>query len=112
MVSKELIAGSSRALVLGILSRGENYGYAIMQQVRQLSGGKLAYSEGMLYPVLHRLEREGLIHSRWGESESGRRRKYYRLSRQGGAALQNERTQWLSVHNTLAQLWGVRPCPI
>ncbi|MEM8737890.1 MAG: helix-turn-helix transcriptional regulator [Planctomycetota bacterium] len=111
MATKELVAASSRPLVLSILERGESYGYAIIQEVKQLSGGELQWTDGMLYPVLHRLEREGLIESRWGKSDTGRKRKYYKLSRDGGKALQAEKAQWVNVHNTLAQLWGVKPCP-
>ncbi len=110
MASKDLVAASSRPVILSVLAAGESYGYAIIQQVKQRSGGSLQYTDGMLYPVLHRLEREGLIKARWGESETGRKRKYYRLSRDGGKALKAEREQWLSVHNTLASLWGIKPC--
>jgi len=106
MPSKELIAASSRPLVLSILAEGESYGYAIIQRVRQLSGEKLEWTEGMLYPVLHRLERQGLIKSVWRTAETGRKRKYYKLVRKGVAALAEERRHWLSVHETLAGLWG------
>lgn len=110
MASKDLVAASARPLVLSILARGESYGYAIIQEVRQLSGGQLAWSDGMLYPVLHRLEKEGLIKARWGKSETGRKRRYYTLSRDGGKALEQEKAQWIGVHNTLAQVWGIKPC--
>lgn len=110
MASKELVAASSRPLVLSILSEGESYGYAIIQRVRELSGSKLEWTEGMLYPVLHRLEREGLIKSCWQTSDTGRKRKYYKLLRTGSAALVQERQQWLTVHETLATLWR-RPVP-
>jgi len=86
MVSRELVAASTRPLVLSVLKRGESYGYSIIQQVASLSGGELEWSEGMLYPVLHRLEKEKLILSRWKTGESGRKRKYYRLSSSGRKA--------------------------
>ncbi len=111
VASKELVAASTKPIILAILSRGESYGYAIIQEVRQRSGGELDWTDGMLYPVLHRLERDGLVKARWGKSETGRKRKYYRLSSQGGRALRVEKTQWLNVHNTLADLWGIKPCP-
>jgi DNA-binding PadR family transcriptional regulator len=110
MPAKELVAASSRPIVLSILARGESYGYAIIHEVKQISDGALEYTDGMLYPVLHRLEREGLIKCRWGESEIGRKRKYYQLSSDGGKALQVERAEWLSVHNTLLRLWRSKPC--
>ena len=105
MVSKELIAASSKPLILSILTRGESYGYAIIQNVRERSGGQLDWTEGMLYPVLHRLERDGLVRSRWDTSDVGRKRKYYALSAKGRVALQAERKQWSLVHATLAGLW-------
>ena len=112
MPRKELVAASSRPLVLSILNQGESYGYAIIQDIKQRSEGQLAWTDGMLYPVLHRLEREGLIVSRWDKApDTGRRRKYYRLEQDGHAALAHERAQWVGVHNTLAQLWGIKPCP-
>lgn len=111
MVPKTLVAASSRPLVLSILARGESYGYAIIHEVKSLSEGQIEWTDGMLYPVLHRLERENLIESRWGESDTGRKRKYYQLTAAGGTALSTERKQWMNVHNTLAQLWGIKSCP-
>lgn len=110
MIPKELAAASSRPLVMSILARGENYGYAIIQRVREASGGEIEWSEGMLYPVLHRLEREGLIESTWRVIENGRRRKYYRLNATGTRSLREYRQQWHAVHATLAQLWGPETC--
>ena len=112
MVSKDLVAASSRPLVLSILAKGENYGYAIIQQVRRLSNEQLNWTDGMLYPVLHRLEREGLITSEWKEAESGRQRKYYRLIKKGRAALEWERQQWELVHQTLTSIWKPTPASI
>ena len=97
VVSKELVAASTRPLLMSVLARGENYGYAIIQQVRELSNGRLEWSEGMLYPVLHRLEREKLILSSWKTSENGRRRKYYRLSAKGNRCNADHREQWLGL---------------
>lgn len=108
--SKELVAASTRPLILAILARGESYGYAIIQQVRDLSGGQWEWTEGMLYPVLHRLEREGLVRSRWVASESGRQRKYYRLQQDGNRALEAESRQWALAHSMLAKLMEPMPC--
>ncbi len=110
MISKDLVAASSRPLVLAILSDGESYGYAVLQKVKSLSEGELEWTEGMLYPVLHRLEREKLIVSRWKVGETGRRRKYYRLSAKGTKGLKAEREQWFTVHRTLSRLWGTQAC--
>jgi PadR family transcriptional regulator PadR len=110
VVSKELVAASTRPLVLSVLAQGENYGYAIIQRVRELSGGELEWSEGMLYPVLHRLERDKLILASWKTSESGRKRRYYRLSARGTRAMEVEQREWYAVHATLTQLWGAKAC--
>ena len=110
MVSKELVAASTKPLVLAVLSNGESYGYAIIQQVRERSGGQLEWSEGMLYPVLHRLEKEKLVRAVWKVGENGRKRKYYRLSASGTRAIQKERQQWFAVHETLSTFWGTKAC--
>jgi DNA-binding PadR family transcriptional regulator len=105
-ISKDLIAASSTPLVLAILAKGDSYGYAILQRVRELSAGHLTWTDGMLYPVLHRLERLGLVEARWEVAESGRRRKYYRITRAGREALANERRQWQAVDATLRGIWS------
>lgn len=105
MPSKKLIAASTEPIVLGVLMQGESYGYAIIQSVRELSGGMLEWTDGMLYPVLHRLERKGLISAKWRESEQGRKRRYYRISSRGKKELAEERRQWESIHAALDTLW-------
>ena len=97
-IGKDLVAASATPLVLAILSEGESYGYAIIKRVDELSGGELQWTDGMLYPVLHRLERNGLVKAAWGRSETGRRRKYYRLTDQGSEELANQRRQWQVVN--------------
>ncbi|MBI3111158.1 MAG: helix-turn-helix transcriptional regulator [Ignavibacteriales bacterium] len=103
--NKDLIAASSTPIVLAILSEGDSYGYAIIKRVQELSGGDMEWTDGMLYPVLHRLERLGYIKARWEEAESGRRRKYYRITSQGKAQLAEERRQWQAVDATLRGIW-------
>ena len=110
MISKELIAASTKPLVLAVLSRGESYGYAIIQEIRKRSSGNIEWSEGMLYPVLHRMAKEKLILASWKVGENGRKRKYYRLSVSGKRAIEAERQQWFAVHDTLASFWGVKAC--
>lgn len=105
MLSKELVAASTVPLVLSVLTEGECYGYALIQRVKELSNGRIQWTEGMLYPVLHWMEKEGMIASEWRESESGRKRKYYQLKTEGRAALLEEKQQWLAVHETLSKLW-------
>jgi DNA-binding PadR family transcriptional regulator len=104
-INKDLIAASSTPIVLAILAEGDSYGYAILQRVRELSGGRMEWTDGMLYPVLHRLERLGHVKARWEVAESGRRRKYYRITSRGRAQLAEERRQWQTVDATLRGLW-------
>ncbi len=112
MISKDLVAASARPLILSLLAGGESYGYELTRKVRELSEGSVEWSDGMLYPVLHRLEREGLVASEWKHSDTGRERKYYRLSSNGRRSLQAERQQWVSVHNTLCKLWKIQTVSI
>ena len=109
--SKNLVAASSTPIVLAILAHGESYGYAILKQVNQRSGGSLEWSEGMLYPVLHRLQQQRLIKAQWRVGDSGRRRKCYQITDKGRKALVAEREQWTVVQRTLTKLWKDLPCP-
>lgn len=104
-IGKDLVAASSTPLILSILADGESYGYAIVKRVSELSDGTLQWTEGMLYPLLHRLERQGFIEGRWGAADSGRKRKYYRLTRTGRAHLADQRRQWQAVDGALRSVW-------
>ena len=104
-MGKDLVAASTTPLVLAILAEGESYGYAIIKRVADLSGGHLQWTDGMLYPVLHRLERQGYVDAKWGASESGRRRKYYRITKEGRADLAVQRQQWKTVDGTQRGIW-------
>jgi len=106
VINKDLVAASSTPLVLAILGEGDSYGYAILQRVRELSGGELEWTDGMLYPVLHRLEKGGLIESRWETAETGRKRKYYRVTKAGREQLAEERRQWRTVDSALRKIWS------
>ena len=105
MLPKELIAASTEPLILTLLSEGESYGYALIQRVKELSGDRIQWTDGMLYPVLHRLEKEGRIKSRWRVAETGRRRKYYSILKEGRAALARAQEEWRLVDQTLNLLW-------
>ncbi len=104
-MSKDLVAASATPLVLAILAEGDSYGYAIIKRVTELSGGHLQWTDGMLYPVLHRLERQGHVAAKWSASENGRRRKYYRITKEGRAQLAAQRQQWQVVDETLRGIW-------
>ena len=104
MIRKELVAASAEPLILSLLAKCESYGYAIIQEVKARSDGHLNWTDGMLYPVLHRMEHRGLIKSRWGESETGRKRKYYSLKKDGKLAMQRHHEHWTLVHGVLTGL--------
>ena len=88
-LGKDLVAASARPVVLSLLHAGESYGYAILKRVKELSGGRIEWTDGMLYPVLHRLEAEGLIRGTWSKGE-GRRKKVYSLTAAGRQHLTGE----------------------
>lgn len=104
-IQKDLVAASATPLVLAILSEGQSYGYAIIKRVSELSQGKLQWTDGMVYPLLHRLERNGYVKAIWGKSETGRRRKYYRLTQAGDEHLEQQRKQWQTVDSALRGIW-------
>lgn len=103
---KELVAASATPLILTVLSRGESYGYAIIRDVREHSGGAFEWTDGMLYPILHRLEDQKLIKSSWRASEIGRKRRYYRITDAGRKAMKAHQEQWNLVHGVLQAAWG------
>lgn len=109
--SKELVAASTTPMILSILSRGETYGYAIIREVREVSDAKIEWSDGMLYPVLRRLETQGLVKSRWRLAEdTGKKRRYYQLKSKGKEALGEHQSQWKMTNRVLNKLWNQEPC--
>ena len=104
LISKNLLAASTKPIILVILKQGENYGYQIIQQVREISRGDIAWSEPMLYPVLKRMEKDGLIKAQWRLIEKKRFRRYYRLTELGRAELEKEKAQWMTVHSVFSRL--------
>ena len=104
-LGKDLVAASATPLVLAILSEGESYGYAIIKRVSELSDGHLQWTDGMLYPLLHRLRRLGYVTTEWRTPPEGRRRRYYMLTDDGRAALSDQRRQWETVTRALNDVW-------
>ncbi|MDE3720126.1 helix-turn-helix transcriptional regulator [Nocardiopsis sp. N85] len=110
-IDKDLVAASATPLVLGILAEGESYGYAIVKRVNELSGGRMQWTDGMLYPLLHRLERNGHVRASWRTSDAGRRRKHYAITQTGIEALAERQKQWNVVADALKQVWEVASHP-
>jgi PadR family transcriptional regulator PadR len=109
MFKKELNGACSTMILLGVLAQEESYGYAIIQSLKQHSGGKLEWAEGMLYPLLRRLEKSQLLTSRWVSPETGRRRRYYTVTQKGMEALAAEKKQWQEANTLLESLWNLNP---
>jgi DNA-binding PadR family transcriptional regulator len=105
-IDKDLVAASATPLVLGILLEGESYGYAILKRVDELSDGRLSWTDGMLYPLLHRLERVGHVSSSWHTADTGRRRKLYAITAHGRRALADRQSQWTVVSEALDRIWN------
>ncbi len=104
-IDKDLVAASATPLVLSILSEDESYGYAILRRVRELSGGDIEWTDGMLYPLLHRLSRLGYVTTEWRTTPEGRRRRYYAITDDGRAALAEQQRQWATVTRALDDVW-------
>jgi PadR family transcriptional regulator PadR len=104
MFSKTLMAASTRPLILAILSGGEDYGYSIIQKVKRHFDGNLEWTDGMLYPVLQRMEMDGHIRSAWRLNEGPRPRRYYTITEKGLRELASELTRWRSVWEALKRL--------
>jgi DNA-binding PadR family transcriptional regulator len=111
-IGKDLVAASAVPLVLSILNEGESYGYAILKRVDELSGGALEWTDGMLYPLLHRLARLGYVDARWDEEQAPRRRRYYRVTEAGRLALRDQRRQWEAVSDALRNAWRAAAGPV
>jgi PadR family transcriptional regulator, regulatory protein PadR len=105
-IEKDLVAAAATPLVLSILAEGESYGYAILKRVRELSNGELEWTDGMLYPLLHRLHRLGYVTTEWRTPPEGRRRRYYAITDSGHAALTEHKRQWVTVTRALGDVWG------
>lgn len=90
----DLVRSAAEPIILKLVAERPMYGYEIIKIVNERTDGAFEWKEGTLYPCLHRLEGAGLMKSRWRESESGRRRKYYGITRKGAALLRSKVAEW------------------
>ena len=94
-ISKELAKGSTALMVLSVISKNDMYGYQIIRTVANLSEDVFQMNEGTLYPILHSLEKNGMLEAYWSDiSESARRRKYYHITQKGLSELANQKQEW------------------
>jgi PadR family transcriptional regulator, regulatory protein PadR len=104
-INKELLKGSTAVLILTMLSQKDMYGYEIIKEMEQKSGGIFVFKEGTLYPILHALETEELVTAYWQTHES-RNRKYYRVTAKGQATLQEKKQEWNLFRNAVDSVLG------
>jgi len=90
----DLLQGTLDLLILKTVALGPVHGYSIAQRIQQISRDVLQVRQGSLYPALHRLEERGLLDAEWGETETGREAKFYKLSRRGRAQLERATASW------------------
>jgi transcriptional regulator len=95
------VRGRLDLLILAVLAVGPAHGYAVIEELRRRSAGAFDLPEGSVYPALHRLERDGLLASRWSEGRS-RRRRIYRLTRRGRSEFERERDEWVLLARAVA----------
>jgi DNA-binding PadR family transcriptional regulator len=105
MTAAQSFSGHLELVLLAALEDGPQHGYGVIEHVRRRSGGRFDYPEGTVYPALHRLEEEGLLHSGW-QRESGRRRRIYRLTPRGREELHGRRSDWEQHARGIAALLG------
>ena len=103
---KELLGASTSLMVLAILGREPLYGYELLKRINAESGGLFNFQEGTLYPILHRLEGDGLLRKQWEESPAGRKRKYYYITAKGRHHLAASASQWQALHAMVSRVLG------
>lgn len=107
-LERELMRGAGPTAVLKLLSAGEMYGYELVEALSRQSGGVLAMGQSTLYPLLYNLEAKGLIKPEWRQADSGRERKYYRLTAKGRKRLAADSEQWQALAGAMTAL-GIIP---
>src|SRR5579884_3447546 len=106
MYSRELLKGAADTLVLSTFAEGEKYGYQVVKELERRSEGFFQLKEGTLYPILHRLEKQGLLSARWQTMPNGSERRYYALTRAGRRALSDKLSEWQTFSSAVARVTG------
>lgn len=107
-IERELMRGAGPVAILKLLERREMYGYELVEAIARDTGGVLAMGQSTLYPLLYNLESKGLIEGYWRDAQSGRERKYYRLTPSGRRRLSDDTRQWATLINAMQAL-GITP---
>ncbi|GEO24988.1 PadR family transcriptional regulator [Alicyclobacillus acidoterrestris] len=100
-MDKELLKGSLDLLLLSLISKEDQYGYDLAKKIKAFSNDLYEIGEGTLYPALKRLESKKAIESYWGASDTGGRRKYYRLTKEGSRLLESKMSEWNFLHQLI-----------
>jgi transcriptional regulator len=108
----ELLQGTLDVMILSVVAPRPLHGYAIARQIERASGGELAIEEGSLYPALHRLSKRGDLDADWGETDTGRRARFYTLSRQGHKRLAEQASLWQRVSAAVNNVLGANGKPV
>ncbi len=105
-ISKELVGASASPIILSVLKQGDSYGYEIVQKVKELTNGEIKWQEASIYPVLKKLESQGMIKSRWEVADGERPRKYYTIQSEGVNQLESNQHDWNLVQTVFRKLWN------
>ena len=105
-LEKKTLDGNVETMLLATLRSGASYGYQIVQDLNARAPHLLDFGEGTIYPVLHRLEKRGLIAADWRKGDTGRRRKYYQLTQKGRDTLAENERQWSGLQEAMAAVLG------
>lgn len=105
-INKELLKGSTVILILKLLHKKPMYGYEMIKEIEEKSNGIFSFKEGTLYPILHTLETKGLVEAYWDDSESKRKRKYYKITDKGSLELKERQEEWTTFRSAVDKvLW-------
>jgi len=104
--SKELLKGAADTLILSVFAEGEKYGYQVVKELERRSEGFFCFKEGTLYPILHRLEKQGLLTGHWRTMPNGSERRYYALTSKGKRALSDKLDEWQTFVRAVGQVTG------
>lgn len=105
-INKELLKGSTIIIILKLLERKPMYGYEMIKEIENSSGGVFAFKEGTLYPILHSLELDEMVESHWLDAKGSRQRKYYRITDKGRLQLKEKCEEWVLFRSTVDKVLG------
>jgi PadR family transcriptional regulator PadR len=104
-ISKELVGAAAIPIILSMLKNNDSYGYAIVQKVKEISSGQIKWTEASIYPVLKKMENEGMVKSYWRVEQNERPRKYYSIQENGVQQLALNREEWSRMFSVFEHFW-------